>query len=665
MSKIKKVLLMCTAYVLVAALAIGGTIAYLQDSDSDVNVMTLGNVSIAQHEYERVPVNGVARAGDSINGYKLITTDLGVGYELQEFTQNKPLYPSMNQTDAEWDATKVYLDQLGHSSRGFMDVFTHELAIDKFVVIENTGKSSAYVRTLIAFELGAIAADDWSSLVMTSNHFTWSPETVGVISVNENNYIVLEYVYQGAGATRHNGGAIPGGEMTYNSLAQIYMTASATNEDCEALDGNKNGTYDVLVLSQAVQADGFSDAKTALDTGFGDATVENAAKWFEGVAWPGTTLSLDEAKKAMQTLPDGTDIKTKVSSIVYGTPADYPEIVRGGYQSIENGDLTTYYVPDGENYKVYMLSDSTIYAPEDSTGLFRDMTALKEVDLSNLDMSKVTSAKYLFRECSSLESIGDVSGWDVSNMTTARGMFYNCSKLNGLDVSNWDVSNIEDGGWMFYNCASVTELDVANWDTSSMNFAKSMFYNNTKVAELDVSNWDMSDVTDTSYMFSYCTTLGDIDFSKWDVSNVQYFNNMFKHAEAMTTLDLSTWDTSSAVDMNHMFANCGSLRYLDISSFDTSNVTTMAWMFYEIEAEAIYVGDNWSLNSIANLDEGVYSHKIATAPLVGGEGTTCRQIMDLDSKCVAENGARINATARYMIADGGSENPGLLTYKAN
>lgn len=41
MPKLKKVLLMCTAYVLVAALAIGGTIAYLTSTDSDVNVMTL------------------------------------------------------------------------------------------------------------------------------------------------------------------------------------------------------------------------------------------------------------------------------------------------------------------------------------------------------------------------------------------------------------------------------------------------------------------------------------------------------------------------------------------------------------------------------------------------------------------------------------------------
>ena len=68
MSRMKKVLLMCTAYVLVAALAIGGTVAYLQDDDSDVNVMTLGNVSIEQHEYERVVNADGTFATDTIDG---------------------------------------------------------------------------------------------------------------------------------------------------------------------------------------------------------------------------------------------------------------------------------------------------------------------------------------------------------------------------------------------------------------------------------------------------------------------------------------------------------------------------------------------------------------------------------------------------------------------
>ncbi|MEE0840690.1 MAG: SipW-dependent-type signal peptide-containing protein, partial [Acutalibacteraceae bacterium] len=81
----RKTLLLGLSFVLVAALAIGGTVAYLQDDDSDVNVMTLGNVSIAQHEYERVVENGEYKK-DTINGAE--------SYVLKEFTQGKPLLPA-------------------------------------------------------------------------------------------------------------------------------------------------------------------------------------------------------------------------------------------------------------------------------------------------------------------------------------------------------------------------------------------------------------------------------------------------------------------------------------------------------------------------------------------------------------------------------------------
>ncbi len=50
MSKLKKVLLMCTAYALVAAIAIGGTLAYFTDRDSAANVFTVGDVSIELNE---------------------------------------------------------------------------------------------------------------------------------------------------------------------------------------------------------------------------------------------------------------------------------------------------------------------------------------------------------------------------------------------------------------------------------------------------------------------------------------------------------------------------------------------------------------------------------------------------------------------------------------
>lgn len=291
MSKLKKVLLMCTAYVLVAALAIGGTIAYLQDDDSDVNVMTLGNVSIAQHEYERVV---------DANGDYVVDSSVG-GYKLQPFTQDKPLYPAtIPTTSAEWtyESTNAMFKQVGANGGG-MTVFVEPNAVDKFVFVENTGKTDAYVRTLIAFESGSLSAEEWDEVVCTSYHFSWGdPVVIGSITVENNNYVVLEYTYKGRPDKGfHENGILPAGEVTQCSLGQVYMRSTATNEDCEAIDGNKDGKYDILVLSQAVQAAGFADAKTALDTGFGKSS-EKAAEWFGGIAIPDVVASADEAYDA-------------------------------------------------------------------------------------------------------------------------------------------------------------------------------------------------------------------------------------------------------------------------------------------------------------------------------------------------------------------------------
>ena len=50
----KKILSIALVVVLLAGIAVSGTMAYLTDTDSAVNVMTLGNVKIEQSEYERV-----------------------------------------------------------------------------------------------------------------------------------------------------------------------------------------------------------------------------------------------------------------------------------------------------------------------------------------------------------------------------------------------------------------------------------------------------------------------------------------------------------------------------------------------------------------------------------------------------------------------------------
>lgn len=276
MSKLKKVLLMCTAYVLVAALAIGGTLAYLKSEDSDVNVMTLGNVEIDQHEYEReLNEDGT---------YKTDTFDEKNSYVLKEFTQDKPLYPivgdpSLSGDDpgyAGWDETTVRMSQV--DSYGGMQVFAGKNAQDKFVTVKNTGKSDAYVRTLVAVEIGDADPD----LIGLSYHNTWTKNEVGTIEIGGVNYVVFEFTYNGADGVRHEGGILPAGDTTYPNLSQVYLKSKATNEDMEAIDGDNDGCLDIIVVSQAVQTNGFADAQTALDTAFGK-SYEKAGEWFGGV----------------------------------------------------------------------------------------------------------------------------------------------------------------------------------------------------------------------------------------------------------------------------------------------------------------------------------------------------------------------------------------------
>lgn len=314
--KLKNLLLSGLSLVLVAALAIGGTVAYLQDDDSDVNVMTLGNVKIEQHEYERVV--------DANGDYATDTIDGVTSYVLKDFTQGKPLLPA-TELDANgnpynygaggWADTTVRMSQV--DSYGGMQVFTSKNAQDKFVTVENTGKTDAYVRTLVALELGDVAYTDFGTIIRISSRYTtdnanldqpWYRNEIGVIEIDGNNYVLLEYIYHGAQLSssiiRHENGVLPAGDTTYPSLCQVYMTASATNEDVEKIDGNGNGTYDILVFSQAVQAAGFADAETALNAGFGDITTTNHP-WVDGVKLPTIVYTVAELQTAIDAAVNG------------------------------------------------------------------------------------------------------------------------------------------------------------------------------------------------------------------------------------------------------------------------------------------------------------------------------------------------------------------------
>lgn len=235
----KKIVAFMLVIAMLAIAIAGGTLAYFTDTETAKNVMAIGSVDIEQIEQER-----------NENG------------ALVAFTQNKPIVPAVGAP--EWEAKPIAV------GGGNQKVFDVENVIDKFVFVENKGKSDAYVRTIIAIEAPNYDPNDLIHVNMNN--------TVGVtmsnfapVDINGVQYVYAVFTYTEELAPT---------AKTPVSLAQVYLDPKTTQADVAAY----NGDWSILALSQAVQADGFGDAATALNAGFGEVTAAKVSEWMAGVA---------------------------------------------------------------------------------------------------------------------------------------------------------------------------------------------------------------------------------------------------------------------------------------------------------------------------------------------------------------------------------------------
>ena len=311
-----------------------------------------------------------------------------------------------------------------------------------------------------------------------------------------------------------------------------------------------------------------------------------------------------------------------------------------------NDSVVAYYKANSKNSSQFDLAivgagGQTIYAPINSSGLFKELTALTTIgfnnfstegvtnmssmfagkiqsgtyynmsltslNLSGWDVSNVTSMSSMFNFCSSLTSVGELNNWKVAKVTNMNSMFSGCKLLTSVgDLSGWNVSNVTSMSTMFYGCSSLTSVgDLSGWNVSNVTSMRSMFNNCSSLTSLDLSGWNVSNVTSMSQMFFNCSSLTSIGYlSGWNVSNVKDMSYMFNNCSSLTSVgDLSGWIVSNVTNMNYMFNNCSSLTSVgDLSEWKVSNVTSMGFMFFGCKL-LTNIGDlsGWDVSNVTNM----------------------------------------------------------------
>lgn len=237
----KKVLAVALAVVLIAIM-VGGSLAYFTDNDKVTNTFTIGSVLIDIYE------NGAITDKDVI-----------------EFAE--PMMPVVDKTNLSNDP-------------GYFE---------KVIKVESNGENAAYIRTLIAIPKNLV---DYLILDLNNDNSWTLVATYDVEAEDGITYKVYAYDHLAAVAPKDDNGE---DGFTSDLLKGVYLdssvdikdnpdTATADLEFCKpngngytfsgftahskVADGYTTNTISVLVAAQAIQAQGFNDATTALNTGF-------------------------------------------------------------------------------------------------------------------------------------------------------------------------------------------------------------------------------------------------------------------------------------------------------------------------------------------------------------------------------------------------------------
>ena len=221
----------------------------------------------------------------------------------------------------------------------------------------------------------------------------------------------------------------------------------------------------------------------------------------------------------------------------------------------------------------------------DTNSVFYMCYHLYNLTNCNIDFWKGTAKDFslesTFEGCSSLTNI-NVSNWNMTNVSSLRNTFTGCSNLISLDVSNWDVSNVKDMSYLFSDCSNLTNLDISNWNVRNVVDISSLFSYCSNLTNLNLSNWNFTKLKKIEWTFADCSNLTNLDISNWNVSQVSSLSGTFSDLDcSIFANSLKKWDVKNVTNFSNTFKSCPNLNLLIpiVQNWNFSNVKNIDYLF--------------------------------------------------------------------------------------
>ena len=327
---------------------------------------------------------------------------------------------------------------------------------------------------------------------------------------------------------------------------------------------------------------------------------EYSKKWLFAILTFVMLVCLGQSQVLTAQATETTDIDAEV--LYSGTDGDLDWVI------YDNGLLTI--TGTGEfddrpwtNYHSYITKAVVdVDGIMNTSQMFYNCQSLKEVDLTNLDTSKVQMMSQMFAFCYSLETL-DLSNMDTSRVLCFSKMFEKCTSLKELDLSNFNIEKADRLEFMFEGCTSLKKVDASSFVGSNVKMMYSMFLNCTALEEVDLSNFNPANAESTSNMFSGCEALKTVKLSKFNPTAATSLGYMFENCKSLVTIDLSSMTAPNVTDMSGMFSGCEALKNVNISNMNTSKVTTMYEMFSGCKALELLDLSNFNTTNVETMTD--------------------------------------------------------------